>query len=94
MCGGTVVLSQPLVPMLCTSVLSQSADTYCTPWGGSLGCANHPGNLCRLKGAVWISGPSRRWIQGRCRLLSPLITVDSFSSSSEVGILKNKLVTL
>jgi hypothetical protein len=82
------VLSQPLAPLLCIT------DSCSRPWGGSLGCVNHPGNLYPLKGVVWPGGPSRRWVQGRCRLLSSLIIAASVSSSSEVGILTNKLVML
>jgi hypothetical protein len=36
------------------------AVTCCTPWGGSLGYVNHPGNLYPFKLAVWTAGRSRR----------------------------------
>jgi hypothetical protein len=53
-----------LVMLLCTQTADShrygvvcyptpTAITCCTPWGDSLDCVNHPGNLFLLKGAVW-----------------------------------------
>jgi hypothetical protein len=65
----------------------------CTPWGGSLGCANHPGKLYAHKGAVWTGGcPSRRGFRVRSRILSSDIPIGNVSGSPVAGVLENRLV--
>jgi hypothetical protein len=92
--------------VLCSSVLSQIVDTTvkvwsvilpqllaitcCTPWGGSLGCVNHPGNQYPLKGQYGLGGSFR--VRGRV-LASSHIPISSISGSPVAGVLGNELVT-
>jgi hypothetical protein len=63
---------------------TSTAVTCCTPWGGSLGYVNHPGNLYPLKWAVWTGGSFKEGVRGRGRILSLIGIV---SGSSVAGIL-------
>jgi hypothetical protein len=62
-------------------VILPTAITCCKPWGGSLGCVNHSGNLYPLKGAVWTEGPSSRGFRLRIRIFIPHIPIGNVSGS-------------
>jgi hypothetical protein len=91
-----VVLTQTAVNTfkVWSVILPPTAIPYCSLWSGSLGCVNHPGNLCPLKAAVRTGGPSRRRFRFCGRILAPHTPLGSVSGSPVAGVLWNKLVAL